>query len=173
MKDLLFALIAICLSCNSAKNNSSEDKGKYFVSIYTSIGDFKGHGKEFSDKCTAILNNIVEDKFNATDTDGLALLLENARVSLKSSFEDISKLQEVDTAIDLKSKCIAYLQESKNYYDNYYGKFLSLTKVPRNDDSLATLQMISKEIKLLKRKDSAVINAYQSFKEKYGIVVSN
>lgn len=171
MRKLLILFSVLSLSCNTTGKKENEAIGGYFSTMTATMADFKMEHNRLMDSCTNVINDILSDRLTCIDTNGLRLLVTNAKAAGKSDFEMIKDLKEVDTAIGLNDKFIDYLVTAGDFYDNYYDKFISLTVTPRANDSLAVLHLVGKEIKLLAKKGDVCTGAYRDFKAKYNIQV--
>lgn len=112
------------------------------------------------DSTTTAINKMLDAYSAKIDTSNLKTLLDSAKQADLESIAVIKDLKEVDTSINFKDKCLDYMNEANNYYNNYFSKVIFLTKTPRQRDSLATLNSISKEIKALTKKNETCISVH-------------
>jgi hypothetical protein len=171
MRKLLVTLLVFSLiSCGSNKQQDPEI-GIYFSTAVSSLATFKQKHNELMDSTTTAINKMLETYHAKIDTINLRILLDSAKQTTLESIAMIEDLNEVDTTINFKDKCLDYMNEANNYYNKYFDKFIFLTKTPRQSDSLTTLNAIDNEIKTLTKKDEACVSAYKDFQAKYGVQV--
>jgi len=169
-KPLLTIVLVSLLSCVSKQQDPYI--GVYFSTAVSTLATFKQKHNKLMDSTTTAINKILDAYDAKIDTNNLKTLLDSAKQADLESITMITDLKEVDTSINFRDKCLDYMNEASNYYNNYFDKVIFLTKTPRQSDSLATLQSISKEIKALTKKNETCIAAYEDFKAKYGVQVS-
>lgn len=166
MKSIIAIALLLAISCNSSKINAKENRDKLNASIEL-YNKFREQDDNIMSRLSSIVDKIDSNSFTSMDTAGLGSSVNDAKLIKEAGIASLSLYQETDTIINLKAKIEDYLKEAGNFYDNYFPKFISLTKRPKDNDSTTVSKSIAKEMHLLVHKDSLLENAYDSYKAKY------
>lgn len=161
---LFFCLL---FACNSQSTNGSEEVGNYISAIYLSASTFKLSHNQLMDSCTKALMSMYSDY--KIDTMAMRGILNTVLSDYKAGRQELLKVKELDSAINLRDKTMAFLDAANNFYTGEYKKLILLTTHPRNADSIAVLHSIGSQIKLIVKKDSIFLKAFDEFKQKYNL----